>query len=247
MKHYFILFFLTACANLNAQNEFLNNQKKFERISNSINEKEKDLTKKLKDFDLNFGNLNLLIVAFKAENKLEIYVKNKAETKYKKFQTYNICEKSGQLGPKRQSGDLQVPEGFYYIDRFNPTSTYFLSLGINYPNQADKIKSTAKNLGGDIFIHGECVTIGCLPMTNDKIKEIYLLAIQAKNNGQNNIPVYIFPFKMEDNNLKNYQKKYESNVPLLSFWNNLKIGYDQFQNNHLQLKVKVATTGNYTF
>lgn len=70
-----------------------------------------------------------------------------------------------------------------------------MSLGLNYPNLSDRKKSKATNLGGDIFIHGDCVTIGCLPMTNELIKEIYLYAIYAKNNGQEKIPVYIFPIQ----------------------------------------------------
>jgi len=41
---------------------------------------------------------------------------------------------SGKLGPKRQQGDMQIPEGFYHISGFNPASNFYLSLRINYPN-----------------------------------------------------------------------------------------------------------------
>lgn len=87
-------------------------------------------------------------------------------------------------------------------------------------------------LGGDIFIHGDCVTIGCLPMTNDKIKEIYLLAIHARNNGQSRIPVYIFPFEMTDINMKKHTEHPD-------FWKNLKNGYDTFFANPKELTIKV--------
>lgn len=106
---------------------------------------------------------------------------------FRLIKDYQICSLSGELGPKRQQGDLQVPEGFYWIDRFNPASNFYLSLGINYPNQFDRILGKSGELGGDIFIHGGCVTIGCIPITDDKIKELYLIAVEAKSNGQDGV------------------------------------------------------------
>lgn len=99
---------------------------------------------------------------------MDIYAKKREDSTYKKLITYKICAKSGHLGPKRRQGDRQVPEGFYHINHFNPNSNYHLSLMINYPNASDKIKSQAPNPGGNICIHGSCVTIGCLPMTRSK-------------------------------------------------------------------------------
>ena len=109
--------------------------------------------------------------------------------------------------PKSGKRNCQIPEDFYYINRFNSTSNLYLLLGINYPNLSDKSKSNATNLGGAIFIHGSCVTIGCLPMTDDKIKEIYLYAINAKNNGQDRIPVYIFPSRITKDKFDEYEAK----------------------------------------
>jgi hypothetical protein len=40
-----------------------------------------------------------------------------------------------------------------------------------YPNESDRILGERKNQGGDIFPHGNCVTIGCLPITDGGIKE----------------------------------------------------------------------------
>ncbi|MDX5346498.1 MAG: L,D-transpeptidase family protein, partial [Hymenobacteraceae bacterium] len=189
----------------------------------------------LKANNINPGELNILFVAYKAELELELYAKKNSENTYRKIQTYYVCERSGNLGPKRKQGDLQVPEGFYHIDRFNPISNFYLSLGINYPNQSDRKKGTANNLGGDIFIHGACVTVGCLPMTDDKIKEIYLYAVQAKHNGQNQIPVYIFPFRMTNQNVSLYTESYSNEEELLSFWKNLKPGYDKFETTKQEL------------
>lgn len=43
-------------------------------------------------------------------------------------------------------------------------------------------------------------------MTDDKIEEIYLYAIHAKSNGQKEIPVYLFPFKMTDKKFNQVKK-----------------------------------------
>lgn len=222
--------------------DFLEQQKKFERVRKAISDKKATIEKKLKSKNLLLSNFNLLLVAYKANDKLDLYVKSKVESKYTKLETYKICARSGELGPKRKQGDNQVPEGFYHIDRFNPNSNFYLSLGLNYPNTSDKRKSSASNLGGDIFIHGSCVTIGCLPMTDDLIKEIYLYAVYARNNGQQKIPVYLFPFELNDENLQK-----QKNSPHYEFWKNLKVGYDQFIQSEEELKFEVSSSGDYTY
>ncbi len=122
-----------------------------------------------------------------------------------------------------------------------------LSLGLNYPNQSDLIRSNTKYPGGDIFIHGSCVSIGCLPMTDEFIQEIYMMAVLAKNNGQKSIPVYIFPFKMNDDNMGIYLNKYGNNENLVSFWKNLKPAYNLFNKHRKEIKYKVLKDGKYLF
>ena len=142
---------------------------------------------------------------------------NAADGPYTLIRIYKVAAASGELGPKRKEGDQQVPEGFYVIDRFNPQSAYHLSLGLNYPNASDKILSDKQKPGSDIFIHGNEVSIGCLAMTDDKIKEIYLLALDAKPNGP--IPVHIFPARLSELKLKALAKTY---APVrVEFWRSL--------------------------
>jgi murein L,D-transpeptidase YafK len=224
---------------------FLNQQKKFERVRISINEKEHLLSAVLKEKKLKLSDLAITIVAYKDDDVLEVYGRSKSQKKLILIKSYPICARSGTLGPKRKEGDGQVPEGFYHVNVFNPSSNYYLSLGINYPNAADKIISNHKSLGGNIFIHGSCVTIGCLPMTDDLIKEIYLLAINARYNAQTKIPVYIFPYKMENSN---HQEHLKSATPLQnSFWGNLKNGYDLFKSQKQELTFTVNSKGDYLF
>jgi murein L,D-transpeptidase YafK len=244
---FYILTIICCCNNVFAQQGFLSQQKQYARVRTAITEKEQSLTENLHKNGLSADSVHILIVAYKAEKQLEVYAKKQNEAMYKSIAVYDICASSGGLGPKRKQGDGQVPEGFYKIDRFNPSSNFYLSLGINYPNQSDRKKSNASNLGGDIFIHGSCVTIGCLPMTDDKIKEIYLYAIFARNNGQSNIPVYIFPFRMTDNNFQIYKNRYSSNQELIDFWTNLKSGYDKFVLEKKSLNETIDQSGNYKF
>jgi murein L,D-transpeptidase YafK len=170
--------------------------------------------------------LQIFIRAFKQEKSLEVWARNSDEEQFKLLTKYPFCESSGQLGPKRKMGDLQTPEGIYFIDRFNPASNYHLSLGINYPNDNDKVLGEKNNLGGDIFIHGDCVTVGCIPITDDKIKELYLLCVEAKTDGQLKIPVHIYPFNLTKANLD----RYKSN-PNYNFWETLKPKFDLFEKN----------------
>lgn len=229
------------------QTNFLAEQKRFERVRTSIKEKQETVESNLESHKLQLDNFNLLIVAYKDNNELGLFAKKKEEATYNKINTYEICSLSGQLGPKRKQGDYQVPEGFYHIDRFNPTSRFYLSLGLNYPNQSDRRKSKFPDPGGDIFIHGDCVTIGCLPMTDEKIKEIYLYAINARNNGQVKIPVYIFPFKMTHENMNDYKEEYKDNQELIDFWSNLKVGYDKFISDKKELSYSFQENGDYKY
>ena len=104
---------------------------------------------------IEYPSNNIFIRIFKSEALLEIWSFDSSLNKYKIINTYDICALSGKLGPKRKRGDLQIPEGFYYISHFNPVSNFYLSLKVNYPNKSDRILGYRQDLGGDIFIHGD--------------------------------------------------------------------------------------------
>jgi murein L,D-transpeptidase YafK len=167
----------------------------------------------------------IFIRAFKSEQELEVWVLDSVQ--YRLFRTYPICTVPGVLGPKRKEGDLQVPEGLYWIEVFNPKSNYHLSLGINYPNASDRVLSDRKKPGGEIYIHGACVSVGCIPLTDALIRELYLLALDAKTAGQEQIPVHIFPCRMTAENKTNLLVP--NSPQLMSFWGNLAEAYDFFE------------------
>jgi murein L,D-transpeptidase YafK len=228
------------------QNEIsiMQNQLKSERVIESIKDKENYLVELFQSKNIDFPPSNVLFRAFKAEALLEVWVFDFFEKKYTLLKEYDICKSSGNFGPKRKEGDFQVPEGFYYIDRFNNQSSFYLSLGLNYPNDSDLILSDKQKPGNDIFIHGNCVTVGCLPMTDDKIKEIYLIALQAKLNGQEKIPVHIFPFNFNMLNIFLYKNKHPEHI---DFWNNLEEEYIYFDCNKNVRKYYVDEKGKYIF
>jgi len=190
--------------------------------------------------------IEIYLRAFKEEDELEIWAKNRNDESFQLLQTYAICEKSGKIGPKRKQGDYQVPEGYYHIDRFNPKSRFHLSLGVDYPNASDRILGNQAKLGGDIFIHGDCVTIGCLPMTNAKMEEIYILASWAKDAEQTTIPVTVFPCRMNEDNWIKLQKEHTDNKEFLGLWKDLKDGYDFFEGNKKLPRVGFLDDGRHS-
>jgi murein L,D-transpeptidase YafK len=226
------------------QLSFKDAQLKNQRVKSAYAEKENTIKTYFSEKGLAYDDYNLFLRIFKKEQKLEVWVSKKNKQTYTLLHTYDFCSSSGTLGPKRKEGDLQIPEGIYHINHFNPQSNFLLSLGINYPNAADKIFSDKKNPGGSIYIHGNCVTIGCIPITDDKIKELYLLAVEARSQGQEKIPVHIFPAKLSEGIL---QQLVEDNGAVhQKFWSNLKTIYADFESNKQLKKIAINTKGEYT-
>ena len=108
-------------------------------------------------------------------------------------------------GHKEKEGDGKTPVGEYVIDRRNPQSLFFLSLGISYPREEDikRAEELGEKPGGDIFIHGQPNYIhglpnnskfkiagdwtqGCVAVSNAEMLKIY-------NSVEIGTPVHIFP------------------------------------------------------
>ncbi|MFO1137895.1 MAG: L,D-transpeptidase family protein [Paracoccus sp. (in: a-proteobacteria)] len=114
--------------------------------------------------------------------------------------TYEIKLGQQPVGDKKYEGDGKTPEGVYFIDRFNPNSRYYLSVGISYPSAQDVAEAAALGLppGGDIFIHGlgregrvqsklrKDWTAGCIAVTDDEIEEIFTMLRPG-------VPIFIYP------------------------------------------------------
>lgn len=224
--------------------DFFKKQLEFPRVAKAYDSKGKEVDRLLSAKDIHTSKFDLFLRALKKEQKLEVWAKNKNQKAFTLVKTYDFCTFSGLLGPKRRSGDLQIPEGVYQVSNFNPQSSYHLSFKINYPNKSDLVYADKKNPGNDIYIHGDCVSIGCIPLGDDNIEELYLLAAKAKNAG-GTIQVHIFPSNMNSKDYAKLKSNYEENSELLSFWANLKPIYQAFEKSKELPTVKINAKGRY--
>ncbi|MEP7252533.1 MAG: L,D-transpeptidase family protein [Ginsengibacter sp.] len=231
---------------LKAQNSFVDEQKTSFRIANVFNSKEETIKKEFEAKGLEWPAKFVYIRSFKYDSQLEVWVKNDMKEKYKLFKLYKVCMQSGSMGPKRLQGDYQVPEGFYYINEFNPRSAYHLSLGLNYPNASDRILSDSIRPGGAIYIHGSCVSVGCIPVTDDEIEELYIISSYAKASGEDFIPVHVFPFRYTSKKSIEYFKTVSKDNPSLQkFAMELKSAFDKFEETRQVPLIMIDRKGDY--
>ena len=136
------------------------------------------------------------ILVNKTDRKMYLFHKNEV------LKAYDVELGFTARGHKQFEGDGKTPEGDYFIDRRNPNSSFHLSLGISYPNEADRAfaKEQGKKPGGDIFIHGQPNgmgwrkrrrlgpdwTAGCISVKNKQMERIYAMV-------KNGTPIRINP------------------------------------------------------
>lgn len=228
-----------------APTAFKDEQLKNARVKAAYKEKQALLTKLYKEKQLDEFSLEIYLRAFKEEKIIEVWARDKNKPSFSLLTTYGFCQTSGTIGPKRKEGDKQIPEGFYRIIEFNPDSKFFLSLKVNYPNKSDELLGDTTALGNDIFVHGDCVTTGCIPITDDKIKELYLMAVDAKAAGQKRIPITIFPMKLSEEKFKKLKEEYKDKPALLSLWKSLKDGYLLFNECKKLPSITITSKGEY--
>ncbi|UCG61639.1 MAG: L,D-transpeptidase family protein [Candidatus Zixiibacteriota bacterium] len=226
--------------------EFKQAQLDCARVKQAYKNKEEVLKGRFEEAGLEYPPRQIFIRVFKRERVLELWAWSESDSLFKLVTSYKICAVSGTLGPKRREGDRQIPEGFYYINNFNPWSDYHLSLQINYPNESDLKLGYKKDPGSLIFIHGNCVTIGCIPIRDRYIEELYIAAVEARDNVQKKIPVHIFPFRMRADSYEDLKAIY-NDAKTLKFWDNLKVGFDYFEEQHTLPEVRVDRHGAYVF
>lgn len=118
------------------------------------------------------------------------------------FRTFNIALGIVPVGDKTQEGDFRTPEGNYVLDMRNPSSEFFLSIRVSYPNADDIREAAARGVspGGSIMIHGQPNepkhseafyrtqdwTNGCIAVSNSDMIDIWLMTDE-------NTPIEIRP------------------------------------------------------
>jgi len=208
---------------------FLDDQRRHPRVEAAYEAHRGDVEARFRAAKAAWPPQGLFLRAFKADDVVELWAAPAEGDRLVLVRAFPVCARSGALGPKAVSGDLQVPEGFYRVDRFNPRSRYHLSLGLDYPNAVDRARAGERPPGGDIFIHGACVTIGCLPLEDEPMAWLYLAAVLARDAGQAALPVHIFPCRLGDPRCAARLAEASAGRPdLADFWDSLRPGYEAF-------------------
>ena len=136
-------------------------------------------------------------VGIKDERLLDVYAAG-ADGVFRFICSYPVLGASGTLGPKLREGDRQVPEGVYRVPELNPNSDFHLSIRLNYPNEFDQAKAATErrtNLGGDIMIHGDSRSRGCLAMGDPAAEDLFVLVALT---GIENVTVILTPVDFRD-------------------------------------------------
>ncbi len=242
MLRYLLIFFILQGAMAQSLKE---QQLKFPRVSSAFEKKNSVVNNMLSAAKIDPDAFEIFLRAFKSEQRLEVWAKNRSAQTFVLITSYPFCASSGVLGPKRQEGDGQIPEGIYHIRHFNPLSSFHLSLGINYPNASDAVLGVKGKLGGEIYIHGDCVTVGCIPITDDLIKELYILAMNARSGGQKEIPVHIFPFPLNEEGEKKLRTMEGLETSTKKLWMELMPIYRSFESTRTIVPVTIDRNGTY--
>ncbi len=229
-----------------AQNSYVSIQRSSYKISDVFSRMEDSVKKQFEQQHLNWPPEAIYVRSFKYDRQLEVWVRNGSKEPYKLFKTYKVCMQSGTMGPKRMEGDYQVPEGFYQINEFNPNSNFHLSLGLNYPNASDRILSDSLRPGSAIYIHGNCVSTGCIPISDVPMEELYIIASNVKANGQEFIPVHVFPVRYNVKKSMEYlNASIKNNKYLQEFNSNIKEVFDYFEAKKQLPVIMVNRKGEY--
>ncbi|TVQ03879.1 MAG: hypothetical protein EA338_01990 [Roseinatronobacter sp.] len=120
------------------------------------------------------------VVVYKTARRMDLWHYNRL------LRSFDVQLGGNPFGHKQHEGDRRTPEGDYIIDRRNPNSRFHLSIGIDYPNEADKARAEENGWkpGGDIFIHGRGPrfqqargdwTDGCIAVTDREMEDIYAM------------------------------------------------------------------------
>ena len=233
---------------VSAQNYYVNIQRTSYKVSDVFSRMEDSVKKQFEAQQLTWPPEAMYVRSFKYDRQLEVWVKGNTKDPFKLFKTYKVCMQSGTMGPKRMEGDYQVPEGFYQINEFNPNSNFHLSLGLNYPNASDKILSDSLRPGSAIYIHGNCVSTGCIPISDKPMEELYIIASNVKAKGQEFITVHVFPVRYNVKKSMEYlNTTIQNNVYLQTFNKNIKAAFDYFETKKQLPVIMVNQKGEYVF
>ena len=217
------------------------------RVRKARKGRTEDIRKIFTEAGLAYPPGQVLMRVFKNEDVVELWARPRRSQVFVHLKDYQICMRSGVMGPKRQRGDDQVPEGFYHISAYNAWSSYLLSMLVSYPNRSDRLRKTSRDVGGSICIHGNCVTIGCVPLTDRWIEELYLICLDTAVHSGKRTLAHLFPGRLTGKGWEKLQKDFADKPALINFWKELKVGYDMFEESGKMPRMWFNKKGAYRF
>jgi murein L,D-transpeptidase YafK len=213
---------------------------------------------------------------FKKERELEIWAKNDGQEKMALVGTIPICAMDFTPGPKVIEGDGRTPEGFYHPEVAYGSRHYWMWMDLDdvdaqgetgrgssfkmcteYPNAVDRKRTKdarhAKT-GGEICLHGNCVSAGCPSFRNRDFLPVFAFARHhdAKRHGR--LQLHVFPFRLDKVDAAKRAALAEpypfldavGKERVLRFWDNLQEGFDAFNKDPNPLKIGYGA-GVYVF
>lgn len=137
-----------------------------------------------------------LVRVDKSDRRLELLSGDKV------VRSYATALGANPVGHKIREGDEHTPEGRYVLDWRNPSSGYYRSIHVSYPNADDvaAAKRVGVDPGGMIMIHGQPNgygwwswlvqmfdwTNGCIAVSDEEMAEIWQMV-------KNGTPIEINP------------------------------------------------------
>jgi murein L,D-transpeptidase YafK len=139
------------------------------------------------------------VVVKKSERKLQLMQAGQV------LREYRVALGDAPVGHKFREGDERTPIGDYILDWRNPSSSYYRSIHVSYPNDRDQMMARLLGYpspGGMIMIHGQPNHIrsdrvraeyarrdwtdGCIAVQDHEMDEIWRLV-------RNGTPIKILP------------------------------------------------------
>lgn len=233
-----------------------------------------DAEKWCRDKGITYPPDAVVLRIFKKERELEIWAKNDGHKKMQLVRTIPICAMDFKPGPKLSQGDGKTPEGFYHPGFQYGSQYYWMWMDLDdvdsagepgkgssfkmcteYPNQLDRERTRAagfKSTGGEICVHGNCVTAGCPSFENRDFLPVFAFARHHKQKKYGKLQLHIFPFrfdKVQDVGAETGAFKHGREFgkeKLLGFWGNIKEGFEKFNAAPNPLGIRIVK-GKYRF
>jgi len=225
--------------------KFKSEQLKNINAAKAYQQKEAKMKKLLAEKNIDYQTLEVYIRVIKQEELVELWAKDRTiNQEFQFIKSYKLCLTNNHDGLR--GIDLLIPESFYTVVEFLPYDPYYARLLTDFPTACEKLRGRT---GGGIALHGGCFSTYCSPLTDEDIKEVYIMAVEARSKGQWNVPIHNFPARLNDSifNTLKANPKYNKDEKLIALWKNLKPMYDYFELKRKLLKYTHNDKGEYIF